>query len=101
MGELGEKELTYHAEIGAYAVKKGISELFCVGRLSASMYQGACAEKEKQPEAEILLRYYETVDEMLLALREMDMSAGDAAVLVKASHSMHFERIVEALRASD
>lgn len=101
MGELGEKELTYHAEIGAYAVKKGISELFCVGKLSASMYQGACAEKEKQPEAENLLRYYETVDEMLLALREMDMSAGDAAVLIKASHSMHFERIVEALRASD
>lgn len=100
MFELGERECELHGEVGAYAVEKGIDVLICVGTLSKNMYESACsakgaglvaAEKKK-------VYYFETRDEMLEKLNEI-LKPQDS-ILVKASHGMHFEKVVEYLEKS-
>lgn len=94
MFELGEKECELHKEVGAYAAEKGIDVIICTGALSKHMYDGACgtgrdalmaAEKKE-------IYYFETRDEMLAKLQGI-VKAGDS-ILVKASHGMHFEKVV-------
>ena len=90
MFELGENEAQLHREVGAYAAEKGIDVIICTGALSKNMYEGACAESEKD------VYYFETRDEMLAGLPEI-LKPGDN-ILVKASHGMHFEEVVEHLQ---
>lgn len=97
MGELGEKWEQYHAEVGAYAVEKGISALVCVGKLSKAMYQGACRSKEKKLSNTIVL-YYEGLDDLLAEIQMGKIFTDKTTILVKASHSMQFSKIVEWLR---
>jgi len=85
MKELGADELALHREVGAYAKAKGIDLLIAVGELSRSTAEGYGEGA----------RYFATVDDCIAQLDSL-LSVGDA-VLVKASHSMHFERIVESL----
>lgn len=96
MGELGENEAEYHAQIGAYAVNAPITGLICVGKLAKHMYQGACREKEKTLR-NTFVKYYETLDELLAHIENGSIRMEELTVLVKASHSMRFERIVDAL----
>lgn len=93
MFELGEKEEELHAEVGAYAQEKEIDVLICVGRLSKNMYGGALSSR-KEKEAEVY--YFESRDEMLSELPGL-LKKGDT-ILVKASHGMHFEKVVEFLQ---
>lgn len=93
MFELGEKEEELHAEVGAYAQEKEIDVLICVGRLSKNMYEGALSSR-KEKEAEVY--YFESRDEMLSELPGL-LKKGDT-ILVKASHGMHFEKVVEFLQ---
>lgn len=100
MFELGERECELHGEVGAYAVEKGIDVLICVGTLSKNMYESACSAKgaglmaaEKKE-----VYYFETRDEMLEKLNEI-LKPQDS-ILVKASHGMHFEKVVEYLEKS-
>ena len=86
MKELGRDELSLHREVGAYAKEKGVDVLIAVGPLSEATAEGF-------GEGAI---YYPTVDDCIAAIGEL-LHEGDA-VLVKASHSMHFERIVAALQ---
>lgn len=102
MGELGEKQEQYHVEVGAYAVEKGITALICIGRLSKAMYQGACRNKEKRLSNTIVL-YYERIEDLFSEklFEEIRTGSGlskETTVLVKASHSMEFFKIVEWLR---
>lgn len=97
MGELGEKKEQYHAEVGAYAVEKDITALICVGDLAKAMYRGACRSKEKKLSNTIVL-YYEDLDKLFAELPAGRIAAEQATVLVKASHSMQFSKIVERLR---
>ena len=97
MGELGNRQEDFHAEIGAYAMEKKLTGLVCVGRLSRFMYQSACKVKEKQL-SNTFVRYYETLEELLEVLREEYLFATELTMLVKASHSMEFSRIVEQLK---
>ena len=86
MKELGKNELSLHREVGAYAKEKGIDLLIAVGPLSeatAAGYGGGAA-------------YYPTVDACIAAIGGL-LKEGDA-VLIKASHSMHFEKIVEEIQ---
>ena len=85
MGELGKDELALHKEVGAYAKAKGIDLLIAVGTLSESTAEGF-------GEGAI---HYPTVEDCIASVGGV-LQEGDA-VLVKASHFMHFERIVEAL----
>lgn len=97
MGELGEKWEEYHAEVGAYAVEKDITALVCIGRLSKAMYQGACRSKERKLSNTIVL-YYEDLEGLFAEIQTGKTFTDETTILVKASHSMQFSKIVERLR---
>jgi UDP-N-acetylmuramoyl-tripeptide--D-alanyl-D-alanine ligase len=85
MKELGKDELALHREVGAYAKEKGVDLLIAVGELSKATAEGF-------GEGAV---YFADVEECIDAITDL-LREGDAA-LIKASHSMHFEKIVEAL----
>ena len=88
MKELGENEAELHREIGRFAVEKNLDLLICVGPLSLDIY------KEARPHIDC--EWFETLEEAKLELYEM-LTIGDT-VLVKASHSMKFDEIVEYIK---
>lgn len=91
MFELGVNELLLHEEIGRYAAHKNIDCIVCVGSLSKSMYTGA-----KQAEESLSQVYYYESKEAMLADKAQWLCKNDT-VLVKASHGMHFEELLEKL----
>ena len=89
MGELGEEEKLLHEKVGAYAASC-VDRLVTIGPLSRCMYDAAKKENPALP-----VSWYESVEDFL---EHADAEIGpDDTVLVKASHYMKFERIVEAL----
>ena len=91
MFELGTNEGKLHYEVGSYLGEKGIDAAFFVGALSENMYQGL---KDRNQNMECY--YYNTVEDLLMFL-DLMVKEGDT-ILVKASHAMHFEKIVEELK---
>ncbi|WP_405356663.1 UDP-N-acetylmuramoyl-tripeptide--D-alanyl-D-alanine ligase [Ruminococcus sp.] len=85
MKELGADEIALHREVGAYAKEVGIDMLVAVGPLSEATAEGYGKGAY----------YYATVERCIDRLKRY-LRPGDT-ILVKASHSMRFERIVEAL----
>ncbi len=90
MFELGEEEIELHKSIGRHAAGNHIDLLICVGERSRYMAEAAfeeegCGEILQIPTLEALL-------ETLPSLVE----PGDN-ILVKASHGMHFEKVVDCL----
>ena len=85
----GENARALHEQVGRSAVRAGAELVLTAGELSKDTCRGAEAEGGRA-------KWYSTRDELICALPEM-ISEGDA-VLVKASHSMAFERITEALQ---
>lgn len=96
MFELGERECEMHAEIGAYAVSHLVDELICIGELSHNMYEAACKSSREQQRNMSGIHYFATKEEAFLQLPHL-LHKGDA-ILVKASHGMHFEQIVSELQ---
>ncbi|MDD7402828.1 MAG: UDP-N-acetylmuramoyl-tripeptide--D-alanyl-D-alanine ligase [bacterium] len=101
MFELGKNEESLHYETGKYAAQSGIDLLVCVGTLAKHIYDGAVHTIAKQnadakEEKQMKVCYYATKEEAVSALPEM-LEQGDT-VLVKASHGMHFEKIVAVLK---
>ncbi len=92
MFELGECEAKLHGEVGAYAADAGIDVLICVGKLSRCMYEQGKRHMAARPKKGQVY-YFTTRDEMLEKLPEL-LKKQDA-VLVKASHGMQFEKVVE------
>ena len=91
MGELGENEEQMHAEVGYHAAKNKIDLLICTGKISshmaeAAMANGGCGEVLQVP----------TMEALLTCLPSL-IQSGDT-VLVKASHFMHFEKVVKKLQ---
>ena len=86
MKELGADEIALHREVGAYAKEVGIDMLVAVGPLSEATAEGYGKGAY----------YYATVERCIDRLKRY-LQPGDT-ILVKASHSMRFERIVEALQ---
>lgn len=91
MGELGEDEVILHEEVGAHAAHCSLEKLICVGPLSAHMARKA---REENPELEVVHR---NDREELLEVLGKEVQPKDT-VLVKASHYMGFEYVVEALK---
>lgn len=85
MKELGEHENELHEETGKYICDRGIELLICVGPLSLYMSKGYDGSK-----------YFENIEDCINILDSLIQK--DDVVLVKASHSMHFENIVEKLK---
>ncbi len=88
MGELGELTEQAHYNMGALAAMLGIDLVVAIGAKAVKIADGAA-----QSGGEVL--YFATKEEALPALRQQ-MDEG-TAVLVKASHSMHFGWLVEEL----
>lgn len=97
MFELGENEVQLHYDVGRAAAVSGIDVIVCIGSLSKNTAQGAndaiveglskCAGKKQK------ILYYESKADFLAECDRI-LVKGDA-VLVKASHGMHFEEIVK------
>ena len=87
MKELGENELALHREVGGHAAKCGVDVIVTVGELARSIGENSGAAE---------VHSFDTVEQ---AIDEIDtILHKDDIVLVKASHSMHFEKIVEFLK---
>ncbi|WP_461811751.1 UDP-N-acetylmuramoyl-tripeptide--D-alanyl-D-alanine ligase [Faecalimonas sp.] len=91
MGELGEDEKALHYGVGAYASQKGIDLICCIGTLAQEFVHGA---KSVPSNSEVL--YFATKEEFLSQLHSIVKK--DDTILVKASHSMDFPKIVDALQ---
>ena len=92
MFELGNNENELHHEVGAYAAEKGIDVILCVGNLSKNMYEGALSVTDSTS------KIYYFVDKATL-LEQLGglLQLGDS-VLVKASHGMHFEELLDLIK---
>lgn len=90
MKELGAQERSLHRETGVLAAAQGVELLLACGELSAEIAAGA------QEAGVPIVRWYPTLEELLPTLPEW-IRPNDC-VLVKASHSMAFERVVAALK---
>ena len=89
MFELGTDELTLHREVGMYAAMARLDGMIFIGNLAKEMYEGAM-KLRATPE------YYPDKATFFAAHTAKDFA--DTTVLVKASHGMHFEEIVEWLK---
>lgn len=85
MKELGKNERILHFETGKYAKDKGIDLVIAVGELSQELARGADGE------------WFADVQQLKEAVPAL-INEGDT-VLVKASHSMHFEEVVDFLKS--
>lgn len=94
MFELGQDKNRLHYEVGETAVKEGIDVIVCIGELSRNTLQGA-TDTTQTLNTENQVFYYES-KAAFLEVRDTILMKGDA-VLIKASHGMHFEELVSAL----
>lgn len=87
MLEMGTERAARHADIGRYAVQKGVELLLCVGEMS----KNTCRAAEG-----IAALHFDNNAQLISQLPQL-INEGDT-VLVKASHSMKLEEISEALK---
>lgn len=91
MGELGSFAADGHRRMGALVASLGVEKLVCVGELSKDLAASAI-ETGMSPQDVQLVPHWR---EALAAARDL-VKPGDC-VLVKASHSMELEHVVEGL----
>lgn len=91
MGELGANEKLLHYNVGCHAADAGIDAVFLAGALSQEIARGIAAKNPSLP-----VHHYNTKQELIEALPLL-LVKGDS-ILVKASHFMGFEEIVEVLK---
>jgi UDP-N-acetylmuramoyl-tripeptide--D-alanyl-D-alanine ligase len=90
MGELGPDEAQLHHGVGEYAGGLDIDCCICVGPLCENLADGI---EEINPQMQVIR--VENLMQLLAQLPELVQA--DDTILVKASHFMHFEKIVEKL----
>ena len=89
MGELGPISEQAHFDMGACCGKESIDLLIAVGEKSKAMVDGAAGKVDAIHWAADLEEAKDLIDRLV---------QDDAAVLVKASHAMHFEKLVAHLQ---
>lgn len=90
MKDLGEDEKDFHFKIGNCVAQKKINALFCAGELAIEYKAGV-----ELLSGECKVFYSNNRDEMIKELLAY-VQEGDN-ILIKASHSMEFPKVVEAL----
>lgn len=109
MFELGEDSEKMHASVGEYAKDK-VDVLICCGKISQNMYEAAkdgaqrtvwFETREELEEALIaeMNRNMEEIDWTSEPSKEEPLLEMDDTVLIKASHGMGFEKLVELLNS--
>ena len=91
MGELGELTRQAHYNVGALAAMLGIDCVVAIGKKASRIADGT-----EMNGGEVL--YFETVDEAVGTV--LDQLQPGTAMLVKASHAMHFNTLVDQLRGT-
>ena len=87
MGELGELTDQAHYNMGALAAMLGIDLVIAIGPKAARIADGAVMSGAKA-------LHFETKEEVAI---QVPLESG-TAMLIKASHAMHFEDLVEQLK---
>lgn len=91
MAELGRNVDALHREIGVLCAKNGIDCLICCGARAEFIYKGLISTGIE------IEAWHFPLKEALFSVLPSLIKKGDN-VLVKASHSMHFEEIAEELK---
>lgn len=92
MGELGAGAAALHREVGEFAGSLDLDCCICVGELMAELADGIASVNQKMQ-----VIHVDSLQQLLHELPQLVRK--DDTILVKASHSMHFEKIVEQLAA--
>ena len=93
MAELGEHSQAAHEELGRRAAESGVGQLFAAGKMASAIAVGAKAAG--------LSRVLEISDVNTAGAAVKSFLKSGDLVLVKASRSARFERIVEMLRGAE
>lgn len=91
MFELGKDEEKLHFEIGKYIAKTDVDFIFLSGNLTKHILKGYVSEKQSSNN----INWFENIEDLIYNLKQF-VKKGDT-ILIKASHSMHYENIVKAL----
>lgn len=89
MGELGDDAYDMHYDTGKYAAELGIDVVCAIGELGKGIAEGAKTTETCE------VHWFETTEDFLSSVNDI-IKDGDN-VLVKASHAMHFEKVVDVL----
>lgn len=89
MFELGADSDALHESIGVFAAEKGVDLLICCGENSKHIYQGFIKTTDKEA-------YHFTNRDTMISTLPTFLEKGDN-ILVKASHGMHYDAVVDAL----
>ena len=94
LGEENSDEL--HRQVGAYAAQKEIDRILCVGERAKHTFQAACDNTEQS----LQIAHFPSLEALLTALeREREKYIPDGCtVLIKASHAMEFEKVLDFLQ---
>ncbi|MBO5459257.1 MAG: UDP-N-acetylmuramoyl-tripeptide--D-alanyl-D-alanine ligase [Lachnospira sp.] len=96
MFELGAEEEKLHYEVGEYLAKSGADVLLTAGKLSKALAQGAVDYASQHDDAyPCRIQTFDTRDDLIAALPDI-LEKGDN-ILVKASHGMEFQAVIEAI----
>lgn len=90
MGELEEYAPAMHKEVGAYAAEKGVDLLFCIGKWSECMEEGA-----REGGLQSVYRYD---DQETFWAEGLSLLAEGDTVLAKASNAIGFYKTIEKLQ---
>ena len=92
----GEGSDELHREVGVYAARKQIDRLLCVGERAKHMFHAACHNADQTSQ----ITYFPTLEALLAALqKEREKYIPDGCtVLIKASHAMEFEKVLNFLQ---
>ncbi len=105
MFELGDEEKRLHYETGFYAGKKRPDVIIAIGNLSKDIAEGAkyalktTKVPEGEEEKEVIVKWFEDKESFMDKSDEY-IKKGDA-VLLKASHGMRFEKLLEFIQEKD
>ncbi|MBE6017939.1 MAG: UDP-N-acetylmuramoyl-tripeptide--D-alanyl-D-alanine ligase [Lachnospiraceae bacterium] len=91
MLELGEDSDKYHFKVGQYVGKTDTDLIICVGEESEKMFMGAKLVTDHRAE------YFKKLRDAIEIVPGL-LKNGDT-ILLKASHSMHFDKLLEVLKA--
>lgn len=91
MGELGPIEEDAHRQVGAAAARAGVDRLLCLGAQAGIIAEGALGGGMEEGAVALMPSLEAAIDDLRASVGPRD------AVLVKASHFMGFEKIVEGL----
>jgi UDP-N-acetylmuramoyl-tripeptide--D-alanyl-D-alanine ligase len=90
MGEVGNQGPQFHAEVGAYALDKGIDAMFTLGDLSLHAHRAFGPQRGQH-----------FADMVALQAAVAAVWRGTSSILVKGSRFMKMERVVQTLQEQD